>query len=135
MYIIFKGSVSVIKSKEITISLNESEYISYLNILFSKNETDKINHLLIKNKFVFDSNYDKNLKNSNKPKKRKSIFFNSPVTDKISAEEYIDQFKIIEIKNDKIKKDVSIFEYYLDETLIGGDSFGDISTNLHLYNK
>ena len=122
--------MSVIESKEIVLSLNEDEYICYLNTLQSKNQMEKFNYLLNKNKLVFNFSYDKHLPFSNKIKKTKSILFECPTIIRMSAEDYINQFKIPELTNDKkVKKDVLIFKYYLAKTLSGGDIFGDIAFN------
>ena len=71
-----------------------------------------------------------------KEKNEKSVFKECSNSDRISAEEYIDYFKIIEVKNEKIvKEDVYIFDYYLEKTLYSGDTLCDLSIHSHLYYK
>ena len=139
-YIILKGSVSILRTKEIKTSLSEEEYKEYLKRLYDSNELFMFEYLLKKNKHVFGEYMHKDIDLYKRNKTSNANISNLNYPNKINKEKYLSQINItnninnetetITPKEVKKYKNVCICEYYVDKTLNAGDVFGYFSINI-----
>ena len=138
-YIILKGTVSIMKPKEILINLYEEEYREYLYRLHEKKEFQLIEQLNIKNMKDYNKELGKDI--SKRPKLRKSLNIELYSSNKIDINEYIEQFNVrlmpetSNLKKGKERKEMYIYEYYIANTFYTGEVIGDIALNPKLVTR
>ena len=141
-FIILKGSVTVLKPKEVKVNISIEEYKQYLMKLYDLKEFLLFDHLTKKNKNVFGDGLQKELDIYKVVSSKKNFNGLSNHINKMCKEQYLKQInipfdKIGEIENDSTKplrnyKCVSVYHYYIDKNLNPGDMFGDLFLNLNL---
>ncbi len=141
-YIILKGSVTVLKPKEVKVNISVEEYKQYLMKLYDLKEFLLFDYLTKKNKNAFGDVLQKELDIYKvvSPKNNFNGLLNNLT--KMSKDQYIKQINIPFDKKGENEKDstkplrnckyVSIYQYYIDKNLNPGDIFGDLSLNLNL---